>query len=204
MCVHMFCSYNTLSLRKKWCSFKWVTRGVSIDRKSWNHNFLPNHSPMHWIFFFQVLQISIYGILIIFSWYLFHFCFFVCLFCFVFTSTADSGFPTLSIPEGMSTGKKVTTTCSVLHSCPSDPPNLTWSHKGALSSQSLQQSNGQWKITSSLSFTPSKIDHKKTLRCTAVFTGDKKFDSMKTLEVKCKWFFFSRTYILYIKLKLFS
>ncbi|XP_017346385.2 sialoadhesin isoform X1 [Ictalurus punctatus] len=100
------------------------------------------------------------------------------------TIKADSGFPTLSIPEGMSAGKKVTTTCSVLHSCPSDPPNLTWSHKGALSSQSLQQSNGQWKITSSLSFTPSKIDHKKTLRCTAVFTGDKKFDSMKTLEVK--------------------
>ncbi|KAB5550543.1 hypothetical protein PHYPO_G00054910 [Pangasianodon hypophthalmus] len=92
--------------------------------------------------------------------------------------------PTPSIPEVMSSGKRVTTTCSVYHSCPSDPPNFTWSHKGVLSSQSLQQTNGKWKITSSLSFTPSKTDHKKSLTCTAVFPGGKKSSSMTTLEVK--------------------
>lgn len=86
----------------------------------------------------------------------------------------------------MSSGKRVTTTCSVFHSCPSDPPNFTWSHKGTLSSQSLQQTNGQWKITSTLSFTPSRTDHKKTLTCTAGFLGGRKSSSMKNLEVKCK------------------
>ncbi|KAK3560890.1 hypothetical protein QTP86_022886 [Hemibagrus guttatus] len=92
--------------------------------------------------------------------------------------------PTLSTPEEINSGKRVTVTCSVFHSCPSEPPNFTWSHKGTVSSQSLQQTNGQWKMTSSLSFTPSKTDHKKKLTCTAAFTGGKKGDSMTTLEVK--------------------
>ncbi|KAM9468838.1 B-cell receptor CD22 isoform 1-T1 [Clarias gariepinus] len=92
--------------------------------------------------------------------------------------------PTLSIPEGISSVKRVTVTCSVLHSCPSNPPNFTWSHKGTVSSQSLQQTNGQWKIISSLSFTPSKTDHKRNLTCTAVFQGGKKGIRMTTLEVK--------------------
>ncbi|XP_060754136.1 sialoadhesin-like isoform X2 [Neoarius graeffei] len=90
----------------------------------------------------------------------------------------------LAIPEEMSSGKRVTTTCSVVHSCPSDPPKFTWSHKGTHSSQSLQQTNGQWKITSSLSFTLSRTDHKKTLNCTAQFPGGKKSSSRTTLEVK--------------------
>lgn len=123
--------------------------------------------------------------------------YFVAFFLFLFFSffiwTTDSPEPpTLSIPENMNSGKRVTTTCSVFHSCPSDPPNLTWSHKGTLSSQSLQQTNGQWKITSSLTFTPSRTDHKKALNCTAEFLGGMKSLSMKKLEVKCKWKNFSR------------
>ncbi|KAI5625526.1 hypothetical protein C0J50_14740, partial [Silurus asotus] len=92
--------------------------------------------------------------------------------------------PTLSIPEEMSSGKKVTITCLVFHSCPSNPPEITWSHKGLTSSQSLKQTNGEWKIISSLSFTPSKSDHQKHLTCTAEFLGGKKSNSMETLKVK--------------------
>ncbi|XP_046718948.1 myelin-associated glycoprotein-like isoform X2 [Silurus meridionalis] len=92
--------------------------------------------------------------------------------------------PTLSISEEMSSGKKVTITCLVFHSCPSDPPKITWSHKGLTSSQSLKQTNGEWKIISSLSFTPSKSDHQKHLTCTAEFLGGKKSSSMETLKVK--------------------
>lgn len=107
---------------------------------------------------------------------------------FFVTSTAESpGQTTLLIPEDISAGKRVIANCSVFHSCPSDPPNLTWSHKGTVSSQSLQQTNGQWKMTSSLTFTPSKTDHKKSLTCTAIFPGDKKGSNMTTLYIKCKW-----------------
>ncbi|XP_060744350.1 myelin-associated glycoprotein-like isoform X2 [Tachysurus vachellii] len=84
------------------------------------------------------------------------------------------GQPTLSIPEEISSRKRVTASCIVYHSCPSNPPNFTWSHKGTVSTQSLQQTNGQWKMTSSLNFIPSKTDHKKALSCTAVFQGGKK------------------------------
>ncbi|KAL7849087.1 hypothetical protein SRHO_G00207100 [Serrasalmus rhombeus] len=91
--------------------------------------------------------------------------------------------PTLSVEQRIKSGKKVTTTCTFLHSCPSDPPNLTWSHQGKVSSQSTRQTNGQWKVTSSLSFTPSKRDHEKLLSCTAVFTGGKKVSSITVLNV---------------------
>ncbi|XP_027003585.1 myelin-associated glycoprotein-like isoform X2 [Tachysurus fulvidraco] len=100
------------------------------------------------------------------------------------TINDSPGQPTLSIPQELSSRKRVTASCIVYHSCPSNPPNFTWSHKGTISSQSLQQTNGQWKMTSSLSFTPSKTDHNKTLSCTAVFHGGKKATKMTTLEVK--------------------
>ncbi|KAK1786336.1 hypothetical protein P4O66_018039 [Electrophorus voltai] len=39
----------------------------------------------------------------------------------------------------MRSGKKVTTSCSVSHSCPSDPPHITWNYRGILNSQSQEQ-----------------------------------------------------------------
>ncbi|XP_066497954.1 myelin-associated glycoprotein isoform X1 [Hoplias malabaricus] len=88
-----------------------------------------------------------------------------------------------SVEKEMKAGKKVTTTCSVWHSCPSDPPRLTWSHQGNVSSQSQEQTSAQWKITSSLSFIPSKLDHNKVLICTALFSGERKFMSSTPLSV---------------------
>ncbi|XP_076833232.1 B-cell receptor CD22 isoform X2 [Brachyhypopomus gauderio] len=103
----------------------------------------------------------------------------------VFISIKDSpAHPTLSAGTEMRSGKKVTTSCSVSHSCPSDPPHITWNHPGTLNSQSQEQIKGQWKMTSSLSFTASKMDHNKPLICTAVFPGGKKVTNQTTLNVK--------------------
>ncbi|KAG9334862.1 hypothetical protein JZ751_006339 [Albula glossodonta] len=67
--------------------------------------------------------------------------------------------------------KAVTISCSVSHTCPSEPPQITWSHNGTLNIQSeqLQPPNGQWKVTSVLTFTPTIADHNKKVTCTAEY-----------------------------------
>uniref|UniRef100_A0A8C1XAK8 Si:dkey-238d18.5 n=1 Tax=Cyprinus carpio TaxID=7962 RepID=A0A8C1XAK8_CYPCA len=86
----------------------------------------------------------------------------------------------------VTSGKPVTATCAVSHSCPSDLPKVTWSHHGKQSSPSQPQNHGQWKLTSyNLTFTPSREDHNKHLSCTAEFKG-KTLTGYKTLKVKCK------------------
>uniref|UniRef100_A0A673LML1 Si:dkey-238d18.5 n=1 Tax=Sinocyclocheilus rhinocerous TaxID=307959 RepID=A0A673LML1_9TELE len=84
----------------------------------------------------------------------------------------------------LTSGKPVTATCAVSHSCPSDLPRVSWSHDGSHSSPSQPQNHGQWKLTSySLTFTPSREDHNKRLSCSAEFKG-KTVTGYKTLKVK--------------------
>ncbi|XP_051965828.1 myelin-associated glycoprotein isoform X2 [Xyrauchen texanus] len=92
--------------------------------------------------------------------------------------------PTVSVTEEVTSGTQVTATCVVTHSCPSDPPRFTWSHNGNSMSQSQEQDAGQWTLTSSLTFTPSREDHNKRLICSAEITGEKKVTGYKTLKVK--------------------
>uniref|UniRef100_A0A8C1H6I7 Si:dkey-238d18.5 n=1 Tax=Cyprinus carpio carpio TaxID=630221 RepID=A0A8C1H6I7_CYPCA len=92
--------------------------------------------------------------------------------------------PNVSVEEEVTSGKPVTATCAVSHSCPSDLPKVTWSHDGKQSSPSQPQNHGQWKLTSyNLTFTPSREDHNKHLSCTAEFKG-KTLTDYKTLKVK--------------------
>uniref|UniRef100_A0A672K6U4 Si:dkey-238d18.5 n=1 Tax=Sinocyclocheilus grahami TaxID=75366 RepID=A0A672K6U4_SINGR len=92
--------------------------------------------------------------------------------------------PTVSVEEEVTSGKLVTATCAVSHSCPSDLPRVSWSHDGSHSSPSQPQNHGQWKLTSySLTFTPSREDHNKRLSCSAEFKG-KTVTGYKTLKVK--------------------
>ncbi|XP_051535103.1 B-cell receptor CD22 [Myxocyprinus asiaticus] len=88
--------------------------------------------------------------------------------------------PTVSVAEEATSGKPVTATCVVTHSCLSDPPRFTWSHDG---NQSQAQDHSQ-KLTSSLTFIPSREDHNKLLNCSAEFTGGKKVTGHITLKVK--------------------
>ncbi|XP_067094223.1 sialic acid-binding Ig-like lectin 14 [Osmerus mordax] len=92
--------------------------------------------------------------------------------------------PTLSMSEEVRVGELFTASCSVSHSCPTDPPVLTWSHSATPTVQSQQLSKGQWEVTSSLTFAPTIADHKKSLRCTAAYRGGKKAESSRTLNVK--------------------
>ncbi|XP_065136676.1 myelin-associated glycoprotein-like [Paramisgurnus dabryanus] len=92
--------------------------------------------------------------------------------------------PTISVKEEVMSQRKATATCIVSHSCSSDPPRLTWSHEGTLTSLSHPQDHGQWRLTSSLTFTPSREDHNKPLICSADFSGGNKVTSSKTLKVK--------------------
>uniref|UniRef100_A0A8C7RW23 Ig-like domain-containing protein n=1 Tax=Oncorhynchus mykiss TaxID=8022 RepID=A0A8C7RW23_ONCMY len=94
--------------------------------------------------------------------------------------------PSLSVREEVKLGVELSASCSVSHSCPSDSPLLTWSHSGTPSVQSQQLTNGQWKVTSSLTFTPSITDHNQSLVCTAEHRGVKPVKMSKTLNVKCK------------------
>ncbi|XP_077063943.1 myelin-associated glycoprotein [Siphateles boraxobius] len=92
--------------------------------------------------------------------------------------------PTVSVKDEVTSGKSVIATCTVLHSCPSDLPRITWSHDGSPSSPSQPQSQGQWKVTSyNLTFTPSREDHNTNLSCSADFRG-KTVTGYKKLNVK--------------------
>ncbi|CAM4555573.1 unnamed protein product [Leuciscus chuanchicus] len=92
--------------------------------------------------------------------------------------------PTVSVKDEVTSGNPVTATCTVFHSCPSDLPDITWSHDGDRSSPSQPQSHGEWKVTSyNLTFTPSREDHNKNLSCSAKFSG-KTVTGYKMLKVK--------------------
>uniref|UniRef100_A0AAZ3SIG0 Ig-like domain-containing protein n=1 Tax=Oncorhynchus tshawytscha TaxID=74940 RepID=A0AAZ3SIG0_ONCTS len=93
----------------------------------------------------------------------------------------------LSVMEVVKVGEEVSASCSVSHSCPSDPPLITWSHSGTPSIQSQQQTKGQWEETSTLTFRSSNADNNQPLVCTAAYRGGKRVKSSKTLTVKCKW-----------------
>ncbi|XP_056329765.1 myelin-associated glycoprotein-like isoform X2 [Danio aesculapii] len=92
--------------------------------------------------------------------------------------------PSVSVEDELTSGEQVSATCAVSHSCPSDLPQVTWSHQGSHSGPSQPQDHGQWKLTSySLTFTPSREDHNTRLNCTADFKG-KTVTGYKTLTVK--------------------
>ncbi|KAK9962505.1 hypothetical protein ABG768_007863 [Culter alburnus] len=92
--------------------------------------------------------------------------------------------PTVSVKDEVTSGNLVVATCTVLHSCPSDLPRVTWNHNGKPSNPSQPQNHGQWKLTSyNLTFTPSREDHDKKLSCSAEFR-EKTVTGFKRLEVK--------------------
>ncbi|XP_028835136.1 myelin-associated glycoprotein [Denticeps clupeoides] len=92
--------------------------------------------------------------------------------------------PVLLAKEEVQSGEVAQATCSVSHSCPANPPIITWSHSGATVTHSEHLTNGEWRMTSSLTFTPTRADHKVRLYCTASYSGGKKVRTYQTLLVK--------------------
>ncbi|KAJ8332801.1 hypothetical protein SKAU_G00416970 [Synaphobranchus kaupii] len=92
--------------------------------------------------------------------------------------------PSLSVSGELKAGKAVIASCSVSHSCPSGLPHLTWNHTGTLIVQSEQLTNGQWRVTSNLTFTAANSDNNKRLTCTAEYQHNTSEQRSKILNVK--------------------
>uniref|UniRef100_A0A673XGR9 Ig-like domain-containing protein n=1 Tax=Salmo trutta TaxID=8032 RepID=A0A673XGR9_SALTR len=105
--------------------------------------------------------------------------------CHLFLILGSPDPPSLSVMEEVKVGEVVSVSCSVSHSCPSDPPLLTWSHSGTPSIQSQQQTNSQWEEKLTLTFRPSIADNNQPLVCTAAYKGGMTVSSSKTINVKC-------------------
>ncbi|KAI1886342.1 hypothetical protein AGOR_G00213010 [Albula goreensis] len=93
----------------------------------------------------------------------------------------------INVQGEISAGETAFASCSVSHTCPSDPPpKIIWSYNGTLNIQSeqLQPPNGQWKVTSVLTFTPTIADHNKTLTCTAEYQQGQSVQASQLLSVK--------------------
>ncbi|KAJ8287649.1 hypothetical protein COCON_G00003080 [Conger conger] len=92
--------------------------------------------------------------------------------------------PMLSVSREVKAGEAVTATCTASHSCPTDLPHLSWSHTGTPIVQSEALPNGQWRVTSKLTFTATPSDHGRHLVCTAQYQQNKKVQCEKRLIVK--------------------
>ncbi|CAI5662717.1 myelin-associated glycoprotein [Oreochromis niloticus] len=81
--------------------------------------------------------------------------------------------PTLSVEVN----DQVYATCSVFHSCPSIPPQFSWSHTGVIKSQSKKVNAWNWQTVSTLTFPPLATDFNKPLNCTVRHRGGKEAQS---------------------------
>ncbi|XP_068999179.1 myelin-associated glycoprotein-like [Embiotoca jacksoni] len=85
-------------------------------------------------------------------------------------------------------GKKVSASCSVIHSCPTMPPQLTWNHAGAIKRRLKKLDQWKWETVTTLIFRPSASDFKKPLNCTVIYSGGKRAMSSTILKrLKKNW-----------------
>uniref|UniRef100_A0A668TDQ0 Ig-like domain-containing protein n=1 Tax=Oreochromis aureus TaxID=47969 RepID=A0A668TDQ0_OREAU len=93
--------------------------------------------------------------------------------------------PTLIQPMAATQGEPYTVICSVMHTCPTHVPTLTWNWKteGIIVYHRLIHS-GNWETQSILTFIPEETDDNRELTCTAAFNEKKTSSSKFTLNVK--------------------
>lgn len=97
--------------------------------------------------------------------------------------------PTLEQFSAATEGHPYIITCSVVHTCPTHPPTLTWSRTGEVFEVHKEVLRGYWEKRSTLTFIPGEEDDHKEITCTATFHGPK--SSSKTLKVFVKRKFLS-------------
>ncbi|XP_030638867.1 myelin-associated glycoprotein-like [Chanos chanos] len=95
--------------------------------------------------------------------------------------------PELHTPESITEDTPIVLKCSVIHTCPSHPPSLTWNHRNEHSKMHHKNiGHGNWEVESILSFNPSKEDDHKEITCTATFYGKLESKARGKIYIKTK------------------
>ncbi|XP_053183509.1 myelin-associated glycoprotein-like isoform X1 [Scomber japonicus] len=106
--------------------------------------------------------------------------------CVSFKMITEPPKPTLIPPKKAIQGHPYTITCSVIHTCPSHIPQLTWSRGTAEEITEVHREiyQGTWEAQSTLTFITEEKDDHKDITCTAEFFGGRKSTEKLTLYVK--------------------
>lgn len=78
---------------------------------------------------------------------------------------------------------KVTASCSVFHSCPSYPPQFSWSRSGFITRRSKKLNEWKWETVSTLTFVALASDCNRPLNCTVQYRGGKQATSSTILKL---------------------
>ncbi|XP_038568401.1 Schwann cell myelin protein-like [Micropterus salmoides] len=108
--------------------------------------------------------------------------------CVEFTMLNEPPKPTLIHPKTAIQDRPYTVMCSVIHTCPSNVPKLTWS-RATTDTDVIEVHRqiyvGYWETLSILTFIPEEKDDHREVTCTSQFYGPKTSYSTLTLDVKC-------------------
>ncbi|XP_058865260.1 myelin-associated glycoprotein-like isoform X2 [Acipenser ruthenus] len=95
--------------------------------------------------------------------------------------------PSINRLSDVKAGIDLAVTCSVPHTCPSNPPAITWSRTNAtLTVHHKATGNAMWEVSSVLKFIPLASDHMNRLTCTAQYWGGQQANISVLLNVKYK------------------
>ncbi|KAM9353689.1 myeloid cell surface antigen CD33-like [Symphorus nematophorus] len=106
--------------------------------------------------------------------------------CVRFKMLPEAPKPTVSNPKAVIQDHPLTITCSVIHTCPSHLPTLTWS-RGSTDEVTVTHREihrGNWEAQSILTFIPQENDDHSEVTCTAEFHGGKTSSTTLKLYVK--------------------
>ncbi|XP_071326759.1 uncharacterized protein [Trachinotus anak] len=89
------------------------------------------------------------------------------------------------VPTEVDAGSTITVSCSVTHTCPSHPPEFSWSVPNLTSEVThTLTTRGIWETTSTITFMVAEGDGVRSLTCTAIFWRNKQQASTAKLNVK--------------------
>uniref|UniRef100_A0A3Q1ESE1 Myelin-associated glycoprotein-like n=1 Tax=Acanthochromis polyacanthus TaxID=80966 RepID=A0A3Q1ESE1_9TELE len=105
--------------------------------------------------------------------------------CVEFNMLPDAPAPTLNHPPTAIEGQPYTVTCSIIHTCPSHWPKLSWTGRiGEIREDHKDIRYGNWETQSILTFVPEEKDDHGEITCTAEFFGQKTSSKSFSLYVK--------------------
>ncbi|XP_075462787.1 B-cell receptor CD22-like [Ascaphus truei] len=82
-------------------------------------------------------------------------------------------------------GKTVSITCSVEHTCASNPPSVQWNKAGhSITVHHEDLTGGNWTVISKIKYFPHYQDDKTQLECTATYPNGQQIHKIHTLSIK--------------------